>query len=211
MDRWTWRINCHATHHSTLQADDVVAEGAQALSEEHILFQAVAASTANNHFALKRCQIEPWRPPEHDIERLIGNGMRVRQNELMQCTERRFERTIIANTPQPSTLIKLRAHLKPSITLGVSYRRSGSCLYATTGLAVTNVWLPGMACRRRLRLASGFARAVRSPRPGSKLVLVETALSSPDIVSGGSLEGRGQRWIVVSLAACVWVSEGGPL
>src|SRR5262249_59574060 len=97
MDCRAWRIDCHATYHSTLQARDVVSEGAQAFSEEHVLFQAIAAPTADNHLTLKRHQIEPWRSPEHDVERLIGNGMRVGENELMQCAKRRFERTSISN------------------------------------------------------------------------------------------------------------------
>src|SRR5215813_8128534 len=128
MDRWTWCVDCHATYHPTLQAGDVVTERAQALSEEHVLFQTIAAPTADNHLTLKREQIEPWRPPEHDVERLIGNGMRMSQNELMQRAERRFERTIIANALQPRTLIKLPDHLTtlPICSLNLSIA-GGTC------------------------------------------------------------------------------------
>src|SRR5262245_57665045 len=172
VDRWTFSIDCHTTYHSTLQAGDVVTEGAQALSEEHVLFQAIAASTADYHLTLKRCQIEPWRPPKHDVERLIGNGMRVGQNELMQCTEGRFERTIISNALQPSTLIKLCDHLKPSTTLRVLYRRSGSCSTPQRGSpspTYGQVWLAegGRFSLRSPDIASGQLSGRLYARPAN--------------------------------------------
>src|SRR5262245_28760466 len=106
MDRRARRVDGHASHNSPLQGRYSVAQGPKPFPEQHVLFQAIAPAASRDHLLLKRGKIELWCPAEHDVQRLVGNGVRVHKNELMQCAERRLKRACISNAVEPSLLIE---------------------------------------------------------------------------------------------------------
>jgi len=55
-----------------------------ALAEQHILFKAIATTTARDHFALKRIQIEFGCSAEHDVQRFVRDGTRMREDDAMR-------------------------------------------------------------------------------------------------------------------------------
>jgi len=108
MDGRAGRIDRQPAHDTPLQARDRVAKRPQSRAEQHVLLEAVSAASAADHLVLKRRHIELGRLPEHDVQRLVGDRVRVRENETIQGLERRRDGSRIADARKPSALIELR-------------------------------------------------------------------------------------------------------
>jgi hypothetical protein len=96
------RIDIEFTHDARLQTRYAVSKRAQGAAKEHVLLEAIPASSADDHLVLK-AEVQLRMSIQKDIDALVGDGGRMSvDNRPERLKSRRTGATVAMRASQPS-------------------------------------------------------------------------------------------------------------
>src|SRR5690348_15471801 len=100
-------VDRQSSDYAALQTGDAITERAKRRSEQHVLLETIPATLAGDHLGLKRRHVEFGRTPKHDVQRLVTDRVRVRENQAVQGFKCWRQWPGIADPFKPRGLVEL--------------------------------------------------------------------------------------------------------